>query len=346
MKQSSGNKRKTNGLNLLETEEAIYHIKQNFQRNLADALSLYRVSSPLFVASDSGMQDNLNGKERPVAFNVAAIGMDTYEVVHSLAKWKRYALARYRVPTGKGVYTDMNAIRPDEETLSSRIHSVYVDQWDWEKNMTPGNRNLGYLKDTVKEIYKVLLNMETEICSRYEMEPVLPAEIRFVHTEDLALAYPSMTPKEREHMVCREWGAVFLIGIGGPLPNGSIHDGRAPDYDDWSSPTDPLHNGLNGDILVWNPVLNQSLELSSMGIRVDKATLIRQLKIRDCTDRLRFPWHQMLLSNELPQSIGGGIGQSRLCMFLLRKSHIGEVQSGVWPKDVIKSCKSEGLHLL
>ncbi|MCP4221677.1 MAG: aspartate--ammonia ligase [bacterium] len=334
--------------NMLETEAAIFFIKQNFQRYLADSLNLCRVSAPLFVSGTSGMQDNLNGTERPISFCVSAIRKERYEVVHSLAKWKRHALQRYEVEPGSGIYTDMNAIRPDEETLSSRMHSVYVDQWDWEKAITGEQRNPETLKAAVKAIYDVLKRMEQEVGERYGIEGVLPEDITFIHASELAKQYPTLTPKQREDAACLEWGSVFLMGIGGDLGDGTgtIHDGRAPDYDDWSTPTSDGHRGLNGDILVWNPVLARSFELSSMGIRVDKAALLRQLEIRNCLDRLDFPWHRQLVSGQLPESMGGGIGQSRLCMFLLRREHIGEVQAGVWPHDVQSQCASEGIQLL
>lgn len=346
MKDTKTYKRDRASLKLLELEEAIYFIKQNFQRYLAESLRLYRVSAPLFVSNESGMQDNLNGKENPVSFRVPAFGGETYEVVHSLAKWKRYALYRYGVPVGRGIYTDMNALRPDEESLSTGIHSVYVDQWDWEKAISPEDRNLDMLRAVVRKIYGVLLRVEREVSGRYGIESVLPGEIAFLHTEELAEWYPGLSPRERENRACREWGAVFLIGIGGELSDGVVHDGRAPDYDDWSTGTGGGRCGLNGDILVWNPVLGRAFELSSMGIRVDRGALMRQLAIRGCTDRLKYPWHRMLAAGELPESIGGGIGQSRLCMFLLRRLHIGEVQACDWPRDIRSACQSDGIRLL
>lgn len=319
-------------LSLLETEEAIYAIRNYFQEKLAANLNLRRVSGPLFVAGDSGIQDNLNGAERPVSFQISTLGETRFEIVHSLAKWKRYALKLYDLPVNSGIFTEMKALRPDEATLTSGIHSVYVDQWDWEKVLLPEARSLDTLKRTVRGIYMAMRDCEEEVSRQYRIEPVLPGEITFIHSEDLARQFPLMTPQAREREACREYGAVFLIGIGGELPGGGIHDGRAPDYDDWSSPTENGNHGLNGDILVWNPVLNSVLELSSMGVRVDKTALIRQLEIRGCMNRLELPWHQMLSRGELPECIGGGIGQSRLCMFMLRKSHIGQVQAGVWPE--------------
>lgn len=333
-------------LSLLETEEAIFFIKQTFQRYLAQALDLIRVSAPLFVDRDSGMQDNLNGIERPVAFRIQAMGKGGYEIVHSLAKWKRYALARYNIPAGKGLYTDMNAIRPDEESLSTGMHSVYVDQWDWEKVISPEERNLDTLYSIVREIYEVLRKIEQDVGRRYGISPFLPDEIVFFHSEELAAMYPDLTPGERENMICRKYGTVFIIGIGSPLPDGKPHDGRAPDYDDWTTPDSKGNPGLNGDILLWNPVLERALELSSMGIRVDKNALLHQLEICGCLHRLTQPWHQMLLSGQLPESVGGGIGQSRLCMFLLRKRHIGEVQVSIWPERVRSDCEASGISLL
>ena len=332
--------------NVFETERGIALIKSDFQKNLADALNLARVSAPLFVASDSGIQDNLNGVERPVAFPIKCMGDKNYEIVQSLAKWKRFALAKYKIPTGEGIYTDMNALRPDEEDLSTGIHSVYVDQWDWEKVITPEERNISFLKDTVTRIYSAMRKTEQTVCEEFGCEPFLPENIEFIHTEDLQEMYPNKSPRERENLVCEEKKAVFFIGIGGTLPDGTIHDGRAPDYDDWTTPTVSGKKGLNGDIFVWNPVLQRGYELSSMGIRVDRDTMIRQLEIRGCTERLEYPWHKLLVDGTLPQSVGGGIGQSRLCMLLLRKRHIGQVQVSVWPDDVLKECEDQGITLL
>lgn len=319
-------------LSLLETEEAIFYTKQYFQKALAEALDLYRVSGPLFVPVESGVQDNLNGIEKAVSFKVPLFCTESFEVVHSLAKWKRFALKKYNVPLGKGIYTEMNALRPDEESLSS-THSIFVDQWDWEKVINPEERNLQYLKQTVKKIYQAIKHSEIEICARYGFSPILPTEITFLHTEELQQSYPHLSPREREKMACQEHKAIFLIGIGGILADGKIHDGRAPDYDDWSTPSQEGKLGLNGDIIVWNPILENAFELSSMGIRVDKKALNHQLKIRNCIDRLELPWHQLLTNGELPESIGGGIGQSRLCMLFLRKEHIGQVQASWWPND-------------
>ena len=332
--------------NVFDTERGIALIKTNFQKHLAEALNLSRVSAPLFVASDSGIQDNLNGIERPVAFPIKCMEDKRYEIVQSLAKWKRYALGKYKIPQGEGIYTDMNALRPDEEDLSTGIHSVYVDQWDWEKVMAPAERNLAYLRSVVESIYAAIRKTEALVCSEFSCDPFLPDSIDFVHTEDLQEQYPDKTPREREDLVCREKKAVFIIGIGGTLPDGTIHDGRAPDYDDWTTPTGSGKKGLNGDIFVWNPLLERGFELSSMGIRVDSETMVKQLEIRGLTERMEYPWHKMLLDGTLPQSVGGGIGQSRLCMLLLRKRHIGQVQVSVWPDAVVKECEDQGITLL
>ena len=336
----------TSKLTLIQTERAILDLKRHFEDTLTSSMRLHRVSAPMFVDADSGLQDNLNGIERPVAFVVPAIGDTRFEIVHSLAKWKRLALARYGIPEGEGLYTDMNALRPDEPTISSSIHSVYVDQWDWERIMAPGQRNLDYLKSTVETIYSAILATEHHICSRYGLKKFLPQKIHFMHTEELLERFPGMTPKERENAICREFGAVFLIGIGGLLPDGTAHDGRAPDYDDWTTETAPGRKGLNGDILVFNPILDSAFELSSMGIRVSPEILSQQLKARGCEERAQLPWHKMLLAGKLPQTIGGGIGQSRLSMLLLQKRHIGEVQVSVWPADEVARCEAEGIQIL
>ena len=333
-------------LSLLKTERAILELKRHFEDRLAETLKLHRVSAPMFVAADSGIQDDLNGVEKPVSFKVKEIGDTSFEIVHSLAKWKRMALARYQIPTGEGLYTDMNALRPDEPTIQTGIHSVYVDQWDWEKAITVQDRHLDFLKDTVKEIYQVILSTEAYIASHFGLERFLPARIKFIHAEELRQKFPDLSSKERENAICREHGAVFVIGIGGPLGDGEIHDGRAPDYDDWTTPTGEGLFGLNGDILVFNPVLDSAFEISSMGIRVDKDALLRQLKVRNCEHRLSLPWHQLLVAEKLPLSIGGGIGQSRLSMLLLQKKHIGEVQVSVWPESMIAACEAEGLNIL
>ncbi len=327
------------------TEEAIKLIKDTFQTRLARELKLRRVTAPLFVMSGTGLNDDLNGIERPVTFKVKACDNANAEIVHSLAKWKRTKLAAYGIAPGFGLYTDMNAIRADEEL--DNLHSLYVDQWDWEKTITPADRNIDYLKTTVRTIYRVLKETENRVYEQYpHITPTLPEEITFIHAETLRQRYPDLTPKEREAEISRLHGAVFIIGIGGVLGDGKPHDMRAPDYDDWSTETDTRLAGLNGDIILWNHVLQCPFELSSMGIRVNGDSLLRQLNIRDCAERTRLPFHRSLLSGELPDSIGGGIGQSRLCMFLLQKAHIGEVQSSIWPDGQIEQCRLAGIELL
>lgn len=323
-------------LNILETEIAIKFIKDSFERELADALNLTRVSAPLFVFPETGLNDDLNGVERPVEFDILDIGKRKAQVVHSLAKWKRLALKKYGFTVGTGLYTDMNAIRRDE-TLDE-LHSIYVDQWDWEKVINPDERNLHTLKNTVKEIYEALKETQFKLCGRFAgMKPFLPEEITFVSTQELEDMYPQKTPKEREDIAAEKFGAVFLMQIGLPLKNGKPHDGRAPDYDDWM---------LNGDIIVWNPVLERAFEISSMGIRVDAKALDAQLQIAGCAERANLPFHKALLNGELPQTMGGGIGQSRICMLLLGKRHIGEVQSSVWPEEMAAECEAKEIHLL
>ena len=328
-------------LNLHETERAIKAVKDTFEKELSSALRLRRVTSPLFVESGSGINDDLNGVERPVSFPVKNLGEKKMEIVQSLAKWKRMALADLSYPAGLGLYTDMNALRPDDDI--DAIHSIYVDQWDWEKVMGEGERNLEYLKETVSTIYGALKRTAFTVEELYpELEDYLPEDITFVHTEDLAAEYPELSPEKREVEAARKYGAVFLIGIGYGNPP---HSGRAPDYDDWSTGTEGGKHGLNGDIIVWDRVRRSSLELSSMGIRVDAEALKRQLKIRGTEERASLYWHSRLLKGEFPQTIGGGIGQSRLCMFLLQKAHIGEVQASVWPKEVYEEAKSHETHL-
>jgi aspartate--ammonia ligase len=327
-----------------EMEQAIKKVKLRFQEELSDALSLRRVTAPLFVLSGTGVNDNLNGIERPVSFEIPALGGKKAEVVHSLAKWKRMKLSDYNIEPGKGLYTDMNAIRADEEL--DNLHSLYVDQWDWERTITAADRNLDFLKSIVKKIYEALQNTEAYIASEYpQIKPILPKEITFIHTEELLQKYPSLTPKEREDVAAKEFGAIFLIGIGGELPDGKIHDGRSPDYDDWSTPTENGYKGLNGDIILWNPLLELAYEISSMGIRVDKTALLTQLKIRNSEERLKLLFHKCLLEDKIPLSIGGGIGQSRLCMFFLRTAHIGEVQASLWPDEMIAECKQNNIIL-
>jgi aspartate--ammonia ligase len=332
-------------LNLHETERAIRKIKDFFQLNLALELNLTRVTAPLFVRSGTGINDNLNGIERPVSFNVKSLDNSQVEMVHSLAKWKRMMLADYQFTRGEGLYTDMNAIRADEEL--DNVHSIYVDQWDWEMVILEEERKLDFLKKIVRKIYDMIKRTEKYIAQEYHIiQPILPEEITFVHSEDLEEMYPELTPFERETEYSKEHGAVFIIGIGGNLKNGQPHDGRAPDYDDWSTPNDDTHTGLNGDIIVYNPLLERAYELSSMGIRVDSTAMIRQLHITGDIDRKELFFHQRLLNDEFPLCIGGGIGQSRLCMFYLRKAHIGEIQASLWPEDMIEKCHEYNITLL
>ena len=327
-------KRASSKNNIIETEVAIKFIKDVFERELARNLNLTRVSAPLFVFPESGLNDNLNGVERPVAFDVLDIGKNV-EVVHSLAKWKRMALAKYGFAEGEGLYTDMNAIRRDEAL--DALHSVYVDQWDWEKIINPNERNFDTLKTAVESIYSALLRTEKALCENFGTQPVLPEKIEFMTTSELEEEFPNLSAKERENAVTKRLGAVFLMQIGAPLANGKPHDGRAPDYDDWE---------LNGDILIWNELLECAFEISSMGIRVDAGAMRRQLAAAGCESRAELPFHKALLAGKLPQTMGGGIGQSRICMFLLGKRHIGEVQASVWPEAMIEECEKEGIHLL
>lgn len=332
-------------LDVRQTEQAIRQIKEFFQTNLAFELNLMRVTAPLFVLSGTGINDDLNGVERPVGFPVKGLEDSRAEIVQSLAKWKRLQLADFSLQPGEGIYTDMNAIRPDE-TLDN-LHSIYVDQWDWERVMRTNERNLDFLCWVVVKIYDVIRRTERYVCHLYpEITPNLPDEITFIHSEDLERRFPEVTPKEREKRICKEYGAAFVIGIGADLPGGAPHDGRAPDYDDWSTPTSHEHKGLNGDILVYYPVLDCAYELSSMGIRVDPPALVRQLELRGAQERKLLYFHRRLLNEELPQSIGGGIGQSRLCMLYLRKAHIGEIQSSLWPKEMIEQCREHNVVLL
>ena len=322
-------------LSLKETEIAIKKVKDFFESSLAKALNLTRVSAPLFLSSGSGINDNLNGIERPVSFTMKATG-NTLEVIHSLAKWKRLALKRYDFKTYEGLYTDMNAIRRDEDL--DNLHSIYVDQWDWEKIINAEDRNLNYLKSTVKTIYDALKDTENYVSSLYpSIEKILPEEITFITSEELYNMYPNLSPKDRENAICREKKAVFLIGIGDTLANGTKHDSRSPDYDDWH---------LNGDILLYYPLLDKAFELSSMGIRVNKEALLSQLKKANCEDRASLNFHSLLLEDKLPQTLGGGIGQSRICMFFLRKVHIGEVQATVWDNYTLEKCLENNITLL
>lgn len=323
-------------LSIKDTEVAIKLVKDFFERELAKQLNLTRVSAPLFVTPESGLNDNLNGVERPVSFGIKEQNDAPAEIVHSLAKWKRQALKRYGFEHGEGLYTDMNAIRRDEET--SNIHSLFVDQWDWEKIISKEERNEETLKDIVGKVYNALKNTEKYIASRYDyIEEILPEEITFITAQELEDLYPNLTSKEREHEIAKAKGAVFIMQIGGVLRSGERHDGRAPDYDDWK---------LNGDIIVYYPVLDISLELSSMGIRVDEETLREQLEISGCMDRAELPFQKSLLNGELPYTVGGGIGQSRICMFYLRKAHIGEVQASLWPQELMEAAEKYGIPLL
>lgn len=332
-------------LDLKETEKAIRLIKEFFQINLSFELNLQRVTAPLFVKSGTGINDDLNGVEKAVSFKITALENTGAEIVQSLAKWKRMMLADYNFKHGEGLYTDMNAIRPDE--YLDNLHSLYIDQWDWEKVISAEERNTDYLRSVVQKLYGIINRTEKYICHHYNnIKPILPEEITFIHSEELEERYPELTPKEREDAVCKEYGAVFVIGIGGNLENGEPHDGRAPDYDDWTTSVDSSYKGLNGDILIYNPIFDCAYELSSMGIRVDAKALLKQLKIRDVMNRENLYFHKRLLNGELPLSIGGGIGQSRLCMFYLRKAHIGEVQSSIWPDDMISKCRENNISLL
>ena len=366
-----------------QTELAIKQIKDFFQLNLSSELRLRRVTAPLFVLKGMGINDDLNGVERPVSFRIKDMADAEAEVVHSLAKWKRLTLAEYGIEPGYGIYTDMNAIRADEEL--GNLHSLYVDQWDWERVITETDRNVAVLKKTVRSIYASMVRTEYMVWEMYpQITPMLPREegLLFIHSEHLRQRYPDLSPKEREDMVAREYGAVFIIGIGGRLGDGTRHDGRAPDYDDWSTVAEdspavcpisgagpaafvtedsPLDSrptetgpaaslsrlaGLNGDLIVWNDVLKRSFEVSSMGIRVDKAALLRQLKEACQEERLDLYYHRQLMSDALPLSIGGGIGQSRLCMLLLRKAHIGEIQASIWPAEMRRACADAGIPLI
>lgn len=323
-------------LDHMESQRAIKKIKDFFQQELAYGLNLRRVSAPLFVTPESGLNDNLSGVERTVSFTLKGMDEQSVEIVQSLAKWKRMALGKYEIEPGKGIYTDMNAIRRDEDL--DNIHSVYVDQWDWEKVINQEDRQEAYLRETVTTIYNAIKNLGDYVNRIYrELKTELPNEIYFITTQELADRYPNLTPKEREHEIAKEKRAVFLMKIGGALTSGERHDGRAPDYDDWE---------LNGDILLWNEVLGIAYELSSMGIRVDEEAMERQLSLAKAEDRKALPFHRAILQGELPYSVGGGIGQSRLCMFFLRKAHIGEVQVSVWPEEMIEECKENKIFLL
>ena len=332
-------------LDVHQNEMAIKLIKECFQQNLSTSLRLHRTTGPLFVLQGMGINDDLNGVERAVTFPIKDLGDKKAEVVHSLAKWKRLTLADQHIRPGYGIYTDMNAIRADEEL--DNIHSLYVDQWDWEQTITEEQRTLEYLKHIVKSIYKALLQTEFNVCEQYSMlRPKLAGEVYFIHAEELRQLYPNKTAKERENLITRDKGSVFIIGIGCALGDGKPHDLRAPDYDDYSTLAENGLPGLNGDLLVWNDVLGQSLELSSRGIRVDKAALLHQLKESGKEERVQLFFHKKLLAGELPLSIGGGIGQSRLCMYLLHKAHIAEVQASIWPDVMREQCAEKGIRLI
>ncbi len=322
-------------MSIRETERGVKMIKDMFEQRLAKALNLERVSAPLFVKSGMGLNDNLNGVERPVVFDLLEQPGSVYEIVHSLAKWKRMALKNYGFGVGEGLYTDMNAIRRDEAT--DNLHSIYVDQWDWELVINKSDRNTEFLQDIVRKIYEVVRDAEREVSEKFGTQRKLPDEIKFITTSELEDMYPDVPAREREKLCAKEYGAVFLSQIGVKLKSGGKHDGRAPDYDDWT---------LNGDIILYYPLLDCALEISSMGIRVDEEALVRQLRADNCEDRLDLPFQKALVNGELPYTIGGGIGQSRLCMFMLDCAHIGEVQSSVWPEVDMKICKEAGMKLL
>ncbi len=332
-------------LDLKQTELGIKKVKEYFQQNLAAELRLRRVTAPLFVLKGMGINDDLSGTERPVSFPIKDLGEAQAEVVHSLAKWKRLTLAEYQIEPGYGIYTDMNAIRADE--CLGNLHSLYVDQWDWERVITPEDRNVEFLMNVVKRIYSAMLRTEFLVCEAYpQIKPFLAREVFFIHSEELRRLYPNKTPKERENLITCQYGTVFIIGIGAKLEDGVEHDLRAPDYDDYTTPGLNGLPGLNGDLLIWDSILNRAVELSSMGIRVDKEALVRQLKETGQERRMELYFHKRLLNGTLPHSIGGGIGQSRLCMVYLRKAHIGEIQASIWPEDMRKECAEIGIQLI
>lgn len=332
-------------LDLRQTEQGIKQIKEFFQQNLSTELRLRRVTAPLFVLRGMGINDDLSGVERPVCFPIKDLNDANAEVVHSLAKWKRLTLADYQIEPGYGIYTDMNAIRADEEL--GNLHSLYVDQWDWERVITAEDRTVAFLTDVVRRIYSALLRTEFMVCETYpQITPSLPEKLFFIHAEELRKMYPDLTAKERENRITRQYGAVFIIGIGGKLDDGKEHDLRAPDYDDYSTVGENGLPGLNGDLLVWNSVLDRAIELSSMGIRVDRDALLHQLALSGKEERKELYFHRRLLEGSLPLSIGGGIGQSRLCMLFLRKAHIGEIQASIWPDEMRRECAALGMPLI
>jgi aspartate--ammonia ligase len=328
-----------------QIQEHIASIQETFQNNLSSTLRLRRVTAPLFVLRGTGLNDDLNGVENAVSFPIKDMNGAVAEVVHSLAKWKRVTLADYNIKEGHGIYTDMNAIRADEEL--DNLHSLYVDQWDWERVVTAEERNVTFLKAIVKDIYSAIIRTEYTLCEYYpQLTPTLPGEIHFIHSEELRRLYPTMTPKERENAITEKYKAVFIIGIGGKLGDGTKHDNRAPDYDDYSTPNEEGFYGLNGDLFIWSSVLGCAIELSSMGIRVDKEALLHQLEISGKEERKELYFHRRLLEGSLPLSIGGGLGQSRLCMLLLHKAHIGEIQASIWPDEMREECKKIGIPLI
>lgn len=332
-------------LDLKQTELGIKKVKEYFQQNLSAELRLRRVTAPLFVLKGTGINDDLSGTERPVSFPIKDLGDIQAEVVHSLAKWKRLTLADYHIEPGYGIYTDMNAIRADERL--GNLHSLYVDQWDWERVITEKDRHIGFLKEIVNRIYAAMLRTEFMVCEAYpQIKPFLAKEVHFIHSEQLRQLYPDKTPKEREDFITRQYGTVFIIGIGAKLKDGKEHDLRAPDYDDYTTPGADGLPGLNGDLLIWNSILDRAVELSSMGIRVDKEALLRQLRIAGQEQRAKLYFHKRLLEGSLPLSIGGGIGQSRLCMVYLRKAHIGEIQASIWPDEMRRECVDAGIPLI
>lgn len=332
-------------LDARQTELGIKKVKDFFQGSLSAELRLRRVTAPLFVLKGQGINDDLNGVERAVTFPIKDLGDQRAEVVHSLAKWKRLMLGEYKIEPGFGLYTDMNAIRSDESL--GNLHSLYVDQWDWERTIRKEDRTIDFLKDIVSRIYSVMVRTEYVVYEMYpQIKPVLPDKITFIHAEKLRQMFPDKSPKERENLITKKYGAVFIMGVGGPLGDGEKHDGRAPDYDDWTTIGEDGLPGLNGDILVWNEVLDQAMELSSMGIRVDKEALVRQLKMTGQEERLNLYFHKRLMEDSIPLSIGGGIGQSRLCMFFLRKAHVGEIQASIWPEDMREECRKNNIPLI
>lgn len=332
-------------LDLKQTELAIKQIKETFQLNLSSTLRLRRVTAPLFVLQGTGLNDDLNGVENAVSFPIQDMNGAVAEVVHSLAKWKRVTLAEYCIADGYGIYTDMNAIRAHEEL--DNLHSLYVDQWDWERVITAGERSVAFLKRIVRDIYSAILHTEFTLSECYpQLKPSLPEKIKFIHSEELRKLYPELSPKEREEAITKEYGAVFIIGIGNELGDGKPHDNRAPDYDDYTTPNEEGFYGLNGDLMIWSDVLGKAMELSSMGIRVDREALLHQLEKSGKEERKELYFHRRMLAGELPLSIGGGIGQSRLCMLLLKKAHIGEIQSSIWPEEMRQQCREMNIPII